>query len=99
MFLETLDKGIEESIQGCPDAMPTLNLGELDFSALEAAEDNFWLRLIFLRDDSVKAHQKDIVEQYCSLINECKRGGSESFPQTDIAGNSRRTRFRRNSNK
>ena len=73
MFFETLDKGIEQSIQGCPEAMPTLNLGNLDFSALEVAEDNFWLRLIFLREDAVKAHQQDIVKQYGDLINECKK--------------------------
>ena len=79
IFFETLDKGIEQSIQACPDTMPTLNLGNLDFSALEAAEDNLWLKLIFLRDDSVKAHQKDIVEQYCSLINECKRAVRNHF--------------------
>ena len=68
MFFETLDKSIENSIQNCPNKMPPLNLDKLDFSALEAAEDNRWLKLIFLRDDAVKAHRKNMVEQYCNLI-------------------------------
>ena len=68
MFFETLDKGIEKSIKDCPDRMPTLNLDNLDFSGMEAADDNLWLKLIFLRDDSVKAHRKNIIDQYCNLI-------------------------------
>ena len=68
MFFETLDKGIEKSIKDCPDRMPTLNLDKLDFSAMEGAENNFWLKLIFLQDSSIKAHQDNMVKDYCSLI-------------------------------
>ena len=78
MFFETLDKRIENSIQHCPDRMPTLNLDKLDFSAMEAADDNLWLKLIFLRDDSVKAHRKNMVEQYCNLIAARRTGFYES---------------------
>ena len=78
MFFEALDKSMENSIQTCPDRMPTLNLGILDFSAMEAADDNFWLKLIFLRDDSVKAHRKNMVEQYCNMITARGTGFYES---------------------
>ncbi len=78
MFFETLDKSIENSIQNCPDRMPTLNLDKLDFSTMERAENNRWLQLIFLRDDSVKAHRKNMVEQYCNLITAPGTGFYES---------------------
>ena len=68
MFFETLDKRIENSIQNCPDRMPTLNLGKLDFSPMERADNNLWLKLIFLGDDSVKAHRDNMVKGYCNLI-------------------------------
>lgn len=68
MFFETLDKRIENSIQNCPDRMPTLNLGKLDFSRMEGADNNLWLKLIFLADDSVKAHRDNMVKGYCNLI-------------------------------
>ena len=67
-FFETLDKRIENSIQNCPDWMPTLDLKKLDFSAMEGAENNLWLKLIFLQDDSVKAHRDNMVKDYCNLI-------------------------------
>ena len=78
MFFETLDKSIENSIQNCPDRMPTLNLDKLDFSAMEGADNNLWLKLIFLRDDSVEAHRKNMVEQYCNLITARGTGFYES---------------------
>lgn len=78
MFFETLDKSIENSIQHCPDRMPPLNLDKLDFSAMAGADDNLWLKLIFLRDDSVKAHRRNIVEQYCSMITARGTGFYES---------------------
>ena len=68
MFFETLDKRIGNSIQNCPDRMPTLNLDKLDFSPMEMADNNLWLKLIFLADDSVKAHRDSMVEGYCNLI-------------------------------
>ena len=68
MFFETLDKRIEDTIQNCPDRMPTLNLDKLDFSPMERADNNLWLKLIFLRDDSVKSHRNNMINQYCSLI-------------------------------
>ena len=77
-FFETLDKSIENSIQHCPDRMPTLNLDRLDFSAMEGADDNLWLKLIFLRDDSVQAHRRNMVEQYCNLISARGTGFYES---------------------
>ena len=79
MFFETLDKRIENSIQNCPAEMPTLNLGELDFSAMERADNNLWLKLIFLRDDSVKAHLDNMVKEYCSLIIESPKSFYESI--------------------
>ena len=78
MFFETLDKSIENSIQHCPDRMPALNLDQLDFSEMEKADDNLWLKLIFLRDDSVKAHRRNMVEQYCDLITARRTGFYES---------------------
>jgi hypothetical protein len=78
MFFETLDKSIENSIQNCPDRMPTLNLDKLDFSAMERADNNLWLKLIFLRDDSVEAHRKNMVEQYCNSITARGTGFYES---------------------
>ena len=78
MYFETLDKSIEASIQNCPDRMPTLNLDQLDFSEMEKADDNLWLKLIFLRDDSVKAHRKNLVEHYCNLITARGAGFYES---------------------
>ena len=78
MYFETLDKSIEASIQNCPDRMPTLNLDQLDFSEMEKADDNLWLKLIFLRDDSVNAHRKNLVEQYCNLITARGAGFYES---------------------
>ena len=69
MFFETLDKRIEKSIQeDCPDRMPTLDLRKLDFSPMERADNNLWLKLIFLRDDSVKTHRDNMVNGYCNLI-------------------------------
>ena len=77
-FFETLDKSIENSIQQhCPDRMPPLNLDKLDFSAMERADNNRWLKLIFLRADAVKAHRKNMVEQYCNLI--IARGTEKGF--------------------
>ncbi len=78
IFFETLDKSIESSIQKCPDRMPTLKLDKLDSSAMDRADNNLWLKLIFLRDDAVKAHRKNMVEQYCNLITAPGTGFYES---------------------
>ena len=78
IFFEMLDKRIENSIQNCPDQMPTLNLGKLDFSGMERANNNLWLKLIFLRDDSVKAHLDNMVKEYCNLIIESPTSFYES---------------------
>ena len=68
MFFETLDETIEKTIQSCPERMPTLDLKKLDFDPMDRADNNFWLRIIFLRADSVKSHRNNMVDQYCNLI-------------------------------
>ena len=67
-FFESLDKWIENSIQNCPDRMPTLDWDTLDFSPMERANNNLWLKLIFLADDSVKVHRNNVVNDYRNLI-------------------------------
>ena len=68
MFFETLDKEIEKTIQGCPDRMPPLDLKRLNFDPMDKAESDFWMKLIFLHDDSVKSHRNDLIDQYQNLI-------------------------------
>lgn len=68
MFFETLDKEIEKTIQACPDRMPTLDLKALDFDPMDRAESNFWMKLIFLDEDSVRSHRNDLIDQYEKLI-------------------------------
>ena len=68
MFFETLDKEIEKTIQGCPDRMPPLDLKRLNFDPMDRAESDFWMKLIFLHDDSVKSHRNDLINQYQNLI-------------------------------
>ena len=68
IFFETLDKRIENTIRDCPDRMPTLNWDKLDFSQMERADNNLWLKFVFLADDSVKAHRDNVVNDYRNLI-------------------------------
>lgn len=68
MFFEEFDKGIETSIQNCPGPMPTLDLDKLDFSALDRADDNWWLKLIFLQSNASATHRKTVIDDYGDLI-------------------------------
>ena len=75
MFFETLDKEIGKTIQNCPERMPSLDLKKLDFEPMDRANNSFWLKSLWLRDDSVKSHQNNLIDQYCNLIV----GGRTSF--------------------
>ena len=75
IFFETLDKEIEKTIQSCPERMPSLDLRKLDFEPMGKANNNFWLKSLWLREHAVKSHQNNLIDQYCNLII----GGRTSF--------------------
>ena len=68
MFFERLDEDIEKTIQNCPERMPILDLKKLDFEPMDKAYSNFWLKSIFLRDESVKSHRDNLIDQYRNFI-------------------------------
>lgn len=74
-FFEELDKEIEKSIAKCPDRLSTLNLDGLDFRPMRRAENNRWTKLIGLQAQSVEAHRKALLADYCRLIS----GDTESI--------------------
>ena len=78
MFFETLDKEIERTIQNCPERMPSLDLKKLDFSTAEKASNSFWLKSLWLREEAVKSHQNNLIDQYCNLITGSRTSFYES---------------------
>ncbi len=68
-FFQALDEKIKDTIDACPERLPTLNLNELDFDRMQGAENNRWTKLIGLHLQSVKAHRTELIETYCNLIS------------------------------
>ena len=79
MFFEKLDAEVKKDIDECPLQMPTLSFEKLDFGQLDRAIKSFWLRSLWLQDESVKFNQHQIIDQYCDLIN-----GPENSFYTEI---------------
>ena len=72
MFFIKLDDEIGKEIDNCDLQLPTLSLDELNFEQLDRIGKSFWLWSLWLQDESVESHQRDIISKYCDLI-----GGSE----------------------
>ena len=68
-FFTALDKEIENTIQQCPDRVPSLDLKKLDFAPMDWAESNRWVKFIFLHERLVEAQRKVLIDQYCGLIS------------------------------
>ena len=75
MFFEKLDAEIKKDIDECPLQMPALSFEKLDFGQLDRASKSLWLRSLWLQDESVKSHQRQVIDQYCELIS----GTEDSF--------------------
>ena len=75
MFFEKLDAEIEKEIDKCPLQMPPLSFDKLDFGQLNRVRKSFWLRSLWLHEESVESHQRQVIDQYCDLIN----GREDSF--------------------
>ncbi len=75
MFFEKLDAEIEKDINKCPLQMPSLSFDKLDFGQLNRVRKSFWLRSLWLHEESVESHQRQVIDQYCELIN----GKEDSF--------------------
>ncbi|MCY4553657.1 MAG: hypothetical protein OXC79_08280 [Candidatus Poribacteria bacterium] len=73
VFFNKLDNEIEKEIENCPLQLPTLSLDGLNFKQLDRVGKSFWLQSLWLQDESVESHQRDIINTYCDLI-----GGSEN---------------------
>lgn len=79
MFFEKLDSEIEKYIDECPLQMPSLSFDKLDFGQLDRVRKSFWLRSLWLHEESVESHQQQVIDQYCDLIS-----GPENSFYTEI---------------
>lgn len=68
-FFQALDGKIKDTIDSCPDRLPSLDLRGLDFDPMHRAENNRWTKFIGLQAQSIEAHRKKLIETYCGLIS------------------------------
>ena len=52
-----------------------IKFDKLDFGQLNRVRKSFWLRSLWLHEESVESHQRQVIDQYCELIN----GREDSF--------------------
>lgn len=68
-FFQALDGKIKDTIDACPDRLPSLDLRELNFNPMHRAENNRWTKFIGLQAQSIEAHRKKLIATYCGLIS------------------------------
>jgi len=67
-FFEVVDGEIQNYIEDCPTRLPALDVSRLDASNLQKAEQNRWLSVIGLKEQSIKQHKDKFIEDYRKLV-------------------------------
>ena len=67
-YFEELDSVIRATQGRIENELPTLNLRELNFAAMERAEKNPWTNVLGKKEEAVNSHRKSLIEEYRKLI-------------------------------
>ena len=73
-----IDLKIEQKLNGIPAAFPQLNMEKMNFDMIRSSEKDFWLKLLFLHEESFENHRDKLINYYKRLIIHNEEGFYQS---------------------